>query len=75
MADKERLIRETIDYVRKAIDALNHGHAVSATPATMRVLARARAILEQLVYEHENEAEEQEFPVYVGWDGQEHGEY
>ena len=53
----------TMDYVHKAIDALNSGHAVSATPSTMQVLARARAraILEQLVYELENEAEEQEF--------------
>ena len=39
----------TMDYVHKAIDALNSGHAVSATPSTMQVLARARAraILEQ----------------------------
>ena len=51
----------TMDYVHKAIDALNSGHAVSATPSTMQVLASARAILKQLVYELENEAEEQEF--------------
>ena len=65
----------TIDYVHGAIDNLNRAHAVSDTPVTMRVLASARAILEQLVYEQELEAAAPEFPVYVGRDGKEHGEY
>lgn len=68
--DGQELTGEATDYIRQAVATINTAHDLAQRPATKRALANARAILEQLVCEPEPE-----FPVYVGWDGQEHGEY
>lgn len=65
----------TIDYVHRAVANLNNAHALADSPETMRTLAKSRHILEELLYVQEHGREEPEFPVYVGWDGQEHAEF